>query len=265
MPAIAVGSFGRRLPALTPPLLTALALLPLALAPRTSAQVLTWSEGALLDLHHVAGHPRSPRAHTQLATRLAGLGEFAAAREHSVRAYRASRELAAARPERAADFHLRNIALACLAGAPIPSADLAALGSVHPERPLGSTWTVEVTARLMARKQCPAFGWERLATRLNAIYLRDPAVDRASVGVYTALAVFADGLGRNGDAYAYADLGLRKAPRNVTLQLIQLHQAIVLDRRERALALRSSLQAAARDGRLTTQERRTLAHYEDYR
>lgn len=265
LPAAALGGLGRRLPALVPPLLVLLALLPLALLPRTSAQVLTWSEGALLDLHHVAGHPRSPRAHTQLATRLAGLGEFAAAREHSARAFRASRALAAARPERAGDFHLRNIALACLARAPLPAADLTALGRVNPGRPLGSTWTVEVIARLEARGRCPTFPWNRLAARLHAVYLRDPAMDQASVGVYTALAVFAGGLGRTEDAFAYAGLGLRAAPQNVTLQLMQLHHATVLGRRPRALALRRQLQAAARGGRLTAQERRTLARYEDYR
>ncbi|WP_146003553.1 ArnT family glycosyltransferase [Kineobactrum sediminis] len=261
LPAFTAGEIGRRWPALTTPLIAWGGIAVLALALKTVSQVQIWSSPTLLALHHLNGHPDSVRANTDMATRLAGLGDYDAALEFSTAGFNASQTQKAARLERAGDFHLRNIALACMAGITAPREQLNALGLEHPNRPIGDTNTLEVIVKLQRENRCPRFGWHLLADRLEVIYLSDPAPGRASVGVYTALSVFMNALERMQSASHYAALALAQQPDNAMLNLMQLHFTTALGKVGEASSLKQKLQALQAAGKLTVADQQTLALY----
>ncbi|MEQ9394991.1 hypothetical protein [Haliea sp.] len=261
LPAVLVGEVGRRWPPLSAPLLAWGAVPLLLLALKTVSQVQIWSSPTLLALHHLQGHPQSVRANTDMATRMAQLGGFEAALEFSRTGFHASQTQKAARLEREGDFRLRNIALACMAQVPLPRAELASLGRAHPERPIGDTNTLEVIVGLQSAGECPQFEWQALADRFAAIYLSEPESGRASVGVYTSLAVLMNALERMQDGSDYADLGLQQATDNTQLLLMSLHFATVLGEAERADELMSRLLDLERANRLSAADVTNLKIY----
>ena len=261
LPAVLIGEVGRRWMQLSAPLLAWVAVPVLLLALKTVSQVQIWSSPTLLALHHWQGHPQSVRANTDMATRMAQLGDFEAALEFSRAGFHASLTQKAARLEREGDFRLRNIALACMAQVPLPRAELASLGRTHPERPIGDTNTLEVIVGLQSAGECPQFEWQALADHLAAIYLSEPESGRASVGVYTSLAVLMNALERMQDGSDYAGLGLQQAPDNTQLLLMSLHFATVLGETGRVDELKKRLLDLQREGRLSAADAANLQIY----
>ncbi|MDP4651578.1 MAG: hypothetical protein NWS56_07480 [Haliea sp.] len=229
LPALCVGELGRRWPELVSPLLAWLFLAVFVLALKTVTQVQIWSSPTLLALHHLNGHPQSVRANNDMATRMAELGAFDAALEYSQAGFTASQAQKAARTERDGDFRIRNVALACMAGAPVPVKELELFARVSPERPAADTNTFEVLAGLQREMRCPDFEWGVVAERFHEVYLADPSADRASVGVFTALSVMMNSLNRIEDASEYAKLGLLQNQDNVQLLLMRVHFATLLN------------------------------------
>jgi protein O-mannosyl-transferase len=261
LPAVLIGELGRRWPPLWAPLLAWAAVPVLLLALKTVSQVQIWSSPTLLALHHWQGHPQSVRANNDMATRMAQLGAFDAALEFSKAGFHASQTQKAARLERDGDFRLRNIALACMAQVALPPEELAQLGRVHPQRPVGDTNTLEVVVGLHSAAQCPDFEWPLLADRLAAIYLAEPAPGRASVAVYKALAVLMNGLERIEEGMAYASLALQQAPDNAQLLLMSLHFATLLEEEKRVDELKSRLLELQRRGSLSAADEANLKIY----
>lgn len=261
LPVLVVGEIGRRWSVLIAPLLAWVLILVLLLALKTISQVQIWSSPTLLALHHFNGHPESVRANNDMATRLARLGDFDAARVYSLAAFAFSQTHSAARLEREGDLHLRNIALACMARAPLPAADLQALGVKRPDRPIGDTNTVEVVLKLYRDKQCPELDWHVLADRMHSIYLSDPLPGRASVGVYTAMSALMNALERIEEATQYSELALALAPQNTMLLFMQLHYVTLLGRTSEAEVIKQKLLSLQAEGVLTVAEEKNLAIY----
>ena len=261
LPAVLIGELGRRWPPLLAPLLAWAAVPVLLLALKTVSQVQIWFSPTLLALHHWQGHPQSVRANNDMATRMAQLGAFDAALEYSRAGFYASQTQKAARLEREGDFRLRNIALACMAQVSLPQEELAQLGRVYPQRPIGDTNTLEVVVGLHSAAQCPDFEWQLLADRLAAIYLAEPEPGRASVAVYKSLAVLMNALERIEEGMAYASLALQQAPNNAQLLLISLHFATLLEETEHAEELKNRLLALEQEGRLSAADQANLRIY----
>jgi hypothetical protein len=261
LPAVLIGELGRRWPPLLAPLLAWAAVPVLLLALKTVSQVQIWSSPTLLALHHWQGHPHSVRANNDMATRMAQLGAFDAALEYSRAGFYASQTQKAARLEREGDFRLRNIALACMAQVSLPQEELAKLGRVHPQRPIGDTNTLEVVVGLHSAGQCPDFEWQLFADRLAAIYLAEPEPGRASVAVYKSLAVLMNALERIEEGMAYASLALQQAPDNAQLLLISLHFATLLEDGNRAEELKIRLLELQHMGSLSATDAANLTLY----
>ncbi len=77
-------------------------------------------------------------ANNELATHLARVGAREGALKYSQKAFNASNEYDAASNEHYGDYILRNLALACIAKAPLTETEYQELGRTEPERPIGS-------------------------------------------------------------------------------------------------------------------------------
>jgi hypothetical protein len=261
LPALLIGELGRRGEALVPPLIAWSALAIFILALHTVTQVQIWSSSTLLSIHHLNGHPQSVRANNDMATRLAELGDFDAALKYSRTGFTASQAQKAARTERDGDFRLRNVALACMAGDPVPVEELSRFGLTHPERPAADTNTLEVLVALQRDTRCPRFDWDMVADRMREVYLLDPAPSRASVGIYRTLAVLMNNLSRLEDGRQYAQLGLLQAKDDVPLLFMRLHFAKLGRETELASDLVGRLQALEQQGRLSARDSQNLSLY----
>lgn len=240
---------------LVAPLLVCLGLYVVWLALLTSPLAQVWSSRPLLVLHHLNGHPASPRANTDMAVLLADAGAYAEARRYSETAFRHSRG------ERVADMALRNLALGCLAGAEVPAAEIERIGRDNPERPVSSVTTLLTFVRLLQDDRCPGFDRVRFADHMATLFLVDDFRRRAAPNVYFSLAVLENALGRFAMAYRYADQFLTLAPDNTRGQLMQLHFTTALGKVAEADALKAELLARQAAGQLTVGEQQTLALY----
>jgi hypothetical protein len=229
---------------------------------QTASQVKVWSNEILLSVHHLNGHPNSVRANTDMATRFARLGNYARAEALSARAYELTHSQKAARSERESDFHLRNIALACIAGAPVPQASLARLGEADPQRPLAETHTLDIMLALIKSERCDGFAWDALAAKLADVYLTHPDPQRASAGMYRALGLLAYQLIRVEEADAYVQLALASRPNDPWLLLMRLQFQVELDRLSEMRVLQDKLREMREAGKLNRSQRRTLDLYE---
>jgi hypothetical protein len=220
-----------------------------------------WSSDTLLMTHHHVAHPNSSRANSAMASRMAELGDFGAARNYSKVAFHLAEQQKSARAQRVGDYHLGNIALACLAQHPMPKEDLSLLGLQHPERPLGDSNLLNIISRLVTERRCPAMQWDILGDRFASMYLETPRQDRASHAVYTALASFSNGLQRYDLAIRYTSLALMLKPANPQSLLMHLHfSAAIEDDSEYDMAM-SKLLRLCQSNSLNLEQRRTVALY----
>lgn len=250
----------RRWPVPGPPLLVLFAfLLPIA-AGMTSSQVQVWSSRPLLVLGHLNGHPQSFRANVDMASEMARLGEVQAAHQFSRKAHEGA-QLPAAQGERWGDYQLRNLALACIAGADVPEEDVHQLGTVHPQRPFSSVTTLQTLVRILQDDACPGLDEVQFADRMGEIFLVDDFRKRGASHIFSNLAVLENALGRYDRAFAYAEKFLAFSPNNSRGLLMKLHFAKALNRPDDADDAISRLQALDRQGKLTVGEQKTLALY----
>ncbi|MCP5204623.1 MAG: hypothetical protein H6992_10735 [Pseudomonadales bacterium] len=245
-----------RWPEVRPPLLVIVGCYVAWLLSLTSSQVQIWSSRPLLILHHLNGHPDSFRANADMAVQMASLGQFAAAREFSARAYRVN-----VTGERGGDHDIRDLALACIANEPVTPLQLQRLGSENPERPFGSVDTLHTLVRMLQDNKCPGFDRLGLADRLVEIFLGEDSPATASANMYLALALLENTLQRWDYANAYVDRFLQMAPADPQGLLMKLHFVSALGKVAEINAVRTTLLQMQEQGQLTVGQQQTLALY----
>ena len=237
------------------PLLVYLGLYVGWLALQTSPLVQIWSSRPLLTLHQLNGHPRSPRANTDMAVLLADAGAYAEARRYSEEAF------ASSRGERPADMALRNLALGCMAGVAVPEAEIERIGRDNPERPVSSVTTLLTLVRMLQDDRCPGFDRLRFADHMASLFLVEDFRRRAAPNVYFSLAVLENALQRFDVAYRYTRQYLAMLPDDTRGQLMQLHFTTALGKVAEAEALKQRLLAKQAAGELSVGDQQTLALY----
>jgi hypothetical protein len=242
------------------PLLVCLGLCAVMLSGLTSSQVQLWSNRSLLIMTHLNGHPQSARANIDMATELASRGEADAAHHYSKMAFAASSSKASSQ-ERVGDYQVRDLALSCLAGKPVPPVRIDTLGADDPQRPLSSVTTLLSLVRLLQDDRCPQFDRVRFADRMAELYLVEDFQHKASAKIYSNLAVLENALQRYDNAYAYAQQLLALSPYDKRGLLMKLHFATALNKVEAAQAVIATLQQMDQQGKLTVAEQQTLALY----
>ncbi|KAA1194474.1 hypothetical protein F0M18_03325 [Pseudohalioglobus sediminis] len=250
-----------RWPQVARPLLAWCGVAIVVLTVQTSPLVTIWSSGPLLTMHHVNGHPESARANRDYATLLARAGAADAALRYSEAAYHSAQKYAAANDEHHGDFVLRNIALACMARAPLAPAEYTELGSQNPDRPLGQVFTMSTVIKLRQQDACPGFDWDGFMEHLAGLYLQRFDTRLASTHMFAALAMLANAHGHWEYAHAYTQRYLERAPGSVRAMLMQLHFATALGRSEEAQGYIDRLQELQRAGKLSTDQQSTLSLY----
>lgn len=241
---------------ITRPLLVYLGCYALWLASLTGSQVQIWSSQPLLILSHLNGHPDSFRANADMAVQMANVGEFAAARHYSRQAFEVD-----VAGERAGDFNVRDLALACIAHQEVSRARIDELGRVNPARPFSSVATLLTLVRLLQDGTCPGFDRVYFADRMADIFLAEGAVATASPKIYSSLAVLENVLQRWDNASAYISKFLDQAPDNANALLMKLHFVSALGKVDAANAIKSRLLQLQGQGKLTVGEQQTLSLY----
>jgi len=252
---VVFGGIVRRWPEPQAPLLVTLGLCALVLSAQTSSQVQIWSSRPLLILNHLNAHPNSPRANTDMAVEMARLGQLDAALEYSGRAYEHNAT------ERGGDYAVRNLALTCIAGKPVPAAMVEQLGRTDPNRPFSSVTALLTMVRLVQDNACPGLDSTHFADRMAEIFLVDDFRDLASANIYSNLAVLENALGRYDKAFAYVERFLALSPANTRGLLMKLHFSTALGKADVAADVIATLQELDRQGKLTVGERQTLGLY----
>ena len=125
-----------------------------------------------------------------MAVQMANLGAFEAAQEYSARAY------AVSNGERSGDHDIRDLALACIANKPVTPDQIERLGKDIPERPFGSSVTLQTMVHLLQDNTCPEFDRLHFADRMREIFLVDDSPATASANIYLGLALLENVLQR---------------------------------------------------------------------
>lgn len=253
--AVLLGAWLRHVPQSVVPLCVLLCMLLAVLAALTGSQVQIWSKRPLLVLHHVNGHPKSPRANIDMATEMASAGVLDKALVYSRRAHENSFT------ERLGDHEVRDLALACMARKPVPAEAIDNFAARDERRPLSSVTTLLTLVRMLQADACPGFDRLRLAERMRVLYLDDPDVRKGKSNIYANLAVLENALGRYDVAYAYTERFLALAPNHRRGLLMKLHFATALGREADARATRDLLLSLDERGLLSVHEQQTLALY----
>lgn len=251
----------KKWPEIGPPLIAWIVACLVMLSFVTSSQVQIWSNSNLLALQHVNGHPESARANRELASRLAMVGARAGALKYSEIAYESALKHAAANDEHYGDYILRNLALACIAGAPLIQAEYTMLGVPGPDRPLGQVSTMSTVIKLRQGDVCRQFDWDGFLDHLSKLYLQDFNTALASAQMFSALAMLANAEQRWDDAYQYTRRYLAMSPESVRGMLMQLHFSTALNKSEEADMFIARLQKLKDAGKLNRGEQDTLALY----
>ncbi len=253
--AVLLGTWLRYVPQSQVPLTLLLVIVLAVMSAITASQVQVWSKRSLLVLHHVNGHPKSPRANIDMATELASVGELDHALVYSRRAYENSVT------ERLGDYEARDLALACMARKEVAPEVIDGFAARDERRPLSSVTTLLTLVRMLQANKCPEFDRVRLADRMRVLYLDDPNVRKGKSNIYANLAVLENALGRYDYAYAYTERFLTLAPEHRRGLLMKLHFATALGREEDAQAVKDLLLSFDERGLLTVNEQQTLALY----
>ena len=256
-----VTDLAARYPRALPAMLACCAIYLGVLSLQSAALAHVWGDPLRLAVHHLAGHPDSARANMEMARQQALLGDFTRARAYSEQGALLESRSAASRIRRDADQRLRHIALACLARAPLPEADLAAIGPSDPERPIGETLYLVELKRMLQADVCPGFAWTRFGDHLASLYLESPRAERASAAVYEALAAFANTRGRVDRALAYMQLAVAAQPGDVELTLMRLYFERANGDLIAARGTAGALERLVQEGRLNRRQRRLLEDF----
>jgi protein O-mannosyl-transferase len=255
LPGVVFALVVKQWPQTSKPLLVYLACFVIWLASLAGSQVQIWSNQSLLILNHLNAHPNSFRANADMAVQMANIGEFAAARKYSDRAF------AVSTGEREGDRDIRELALSCIANRAVAPEQIDTLGLVNPARPFGSVTTLLTLVRLLQDDACPDFDRLRFANRMVTIFLAEDRVATASANIYNALAVLENALQRWELADAYIGLYLQQSPENPAGLLMKLHFASALGKVEEVATVIAQLQKMDSQGELTVGQRQTLSLY----
>lgn len=250
----------KRWPEPKAPLLVCLGLCAVVVSFQTSSQVQIWSNRSLLMLSQLNGHPESARANIDMATEMARLGQVEAAHHYSQRAFEASANAASTR-ERSGDYEVRDLALSCIANAPVTPETIDSLGRKDPQRPLSSATTLLTLARLLQDDACPQFDRIRFADRVAELLLVEDFKQKASANIFSNLAVLENALQRYDNANAYIERFLAFEPNDTRGLLMKLHFATALGKVNSAQDVSAALQHMQQQGKLTVGEQQTLALY----
>lgn len=253
-PALLYGKAVRAWPETARPLLVYAGLAAGCLLFLTSSQAQVWSSRPLLAFNHISGHPDSFRANTDMAVIMASLGDYERAAGYS------SRARAVNPHRRSGDFKVRNMALACMANAPVPAEDIASIG-VREQRPLSSSLGLVVLVRMLEEDRCPSFDRFAFADRLESLYLGEEASARGNRSVYLGLALLENALQRFEYADQYIDVYLELLPGDVRALLMKLHFSAAMRDSAQVEKMITQLQQLDAEGKLTERQRQTLALY----
>lgn len=245
----------RKWPQTTKPLVVWLSIYSLWLVMQTSSQVQIWSNRSMLVLNHLAYHPESFRANTDMAVLLAGIGAVDSARAFSGRAF----EFSAG--ERNDDRRVRDLALNCIANRSNESDLVEEIGSESRVRPLSSVTTLHTLVRMLQDGRCPNFDQELFADKMAEIYLQDARESQAAANIYASLAVLENSIGRYENAHAYMERYLLDKPDESRGLLMQLHFSTALGRVDEANELAKILEKKKASGDLSVEEEQTLSLY----
>lgn len=241
-----------------PPLWVYLCLAWLLLASHTSALVQVWSSEPLLRVFHMAAHPQSYRANADMASELASRGELATALEYSA----AAQKLAG---ESTADHLIRDLALSCLAGRPLPlEGRLGQENSVPVLRQLTDLNTLRVMIRYLQAGACDGETMRAFSDFAWLAYGKSPSAVQAGVpDIYTLLAVMENANANFRRALFYSDRLLLLRPDDIRGLLMRLHFATALGDEQAASETREELLLRVELNELDATQRATLELYLD--
>lgn len=224
-------------------------------AVQTSTLVTVWSDRASLAIHHTNGHPGSFRANSDVAIHLASLGDYAGAREFSLRASQSGSE------DRVGDSVLRDIALACVAQETIDLQGRIDRAFELSARPISSVSTLLTLVRMVQDGACSHLDVLVLVEQFERIYLSDDFASLGAAEIYSTLAVLENALERYEPAYRFTQQFLYLAPENVRGMLMQLHFVTALGLDAEKTVLIERLREKQSQGLLTSAQIENLALY----
>jgi tetratricopeptide (TPR) repeat protein len=252
--ALLLAELAQRWPKVAAPVGACFGLALVALSFNTSSQVEIWANSYLLRFNQINAHPASFRANADMAVMYARAGSLDRALEYSAVAHANSRE-------REGDHYLRNLALSCMAGQPLPASAGTIASALDAPRPLSSVATLHVLVRMLQNEQCTQLDRPAIADAFARVYLRPEAGATASANIYALLAVLENALGRYANAYEYTAQFLAQAPGTPRGLLMQLHFSTALGKVSEAEALKRQLLTLQAAGALTVSDQETLALY----
>ena len=252
--ALLLAELARRWRVVARPVMAYLALALLMLSFNTSSQVEIWANSYLLRFNQISAHPASFRANADMAVMYAQAGSLERALAYSAQAHAHS-------PERDGDHYLRNLALSCMAGRPLPASAGTIASALDAPRPLSSVATLHVLVKMLQNEQCVQLDRLAIADAFASVYLRPEAGATASANIYALLAVLENALGRYANAYEYTAQFLAQAPGTPRGLLMQLHFSTALGKVSEAEALQRQLLTLQAAGALTVSDQETLALY----
>ncbi|MBM70304.1 MAG: hypothetical protein CME43_12575 [Haliea sp.] len=252
--ALLLAELARRWRVVARPVMAYLALALLMLSFNTSSQVEIWANSYLLRFNQISAHPASFRANADMAVMYARAGSLDRALAYSAQAHAHS-------PEQDGDHYLRNLALSCMAGRPLPPSAGSLAGVLDAPRPVSTVATLHVLVKMLQNEQCAQLDRLAIAEAFASVYLRPEAGATASANIYALLAVLENALGRYANAYEYTARFLAQAPGTPRGLLMQLHFSTALGKVQEAEALQRQLLTLQAAGVLTVSDQETLALY----
>ncbi len=126
-----------------------------------------WNTSESLLEHHLAGHPRSSRVHSEYALLYAGAGRYREAMESAQLAFDLSNSEPAARSLGVGDLGALRAVVACLAGEPITNS-LPEIDDAVTANPFRSA-AVRSLHRMVSDEICPDDSWDELSVWLGAV------------------------------------------------------------------------------------------------
>lgn len=239
-----------------PPVCVYLCLVWLLLASRTSALVQVWSSEPLLRVFHIAGHPDSYRANSDMASELASRGELEAALEYSAMAQ-------ALAEEPRADHLVRDIALSCMSGKPLLlDGRLEQEKKIQVLHQLTDLNTMRVMIRHLQVGACAENTMRWFSDLVWQAYGRSPsALPAREPDVYTLLAIMENANANFQRAMFYTEQLLESRPDDIRGLLMRLQFASMLGDENLASETREELVLREEMNELDELQRSTLDLY----
>ena len=219
---------------------------------QTSALATVWSNGKLLDLHSLSGHPNSVRANAQLAVRYAGEGDFQRAIDYSRKMHQLDGK------ELDFTYHLRDLVLACMANQAVNEEVIRRVEFDRYSIGDGDAMNnLQLLSSTVQDGSCLNFPTEKFAEHMykSIILASSYLVPEKALGVLAGLENY---LGRYNNADDYAQRWIQRAPNNPKPWLMSLYFNLLLDRVDVADSARQKLFEMEALGLLTHEQKDDL-------